>query len=392
MIRAATIALLLGALGVFEGLLFSGCRSEPSRDPEPPSNQPQRLSREAASSLERLLAAPRPSARPLASAVVSEVAALRDTRLTLEPRRTPQNKLAFAGNRLAILGNEELVVRRLPDFRVILRGPLSDARALLALVDGSLLVVARDQTYWLQSGQTKLRKFPHLTFLPGATLLPDLREPPRFWLLNGFGGQLYHYALDAPDAGQLDLLTFFDLSGFEQRGFALLKDGSFIYAAEHGFRRFFSPSHASVLKISGELGDVRVFSARRLDQAWLIEPGGRARLVQLSSSISVLQTLELEPTLYDVEVTDDFIAALRVIEKTDTPRRFELCVYDPRGEKRFSAELPSEPVSGVDEHWVETLTRDKNLAVSQRAGLVAVGGPGFLAVWNAKTGERLEVP
>jgi hypothetical protein len=309
--------------------------------------------------------------------------------LTLEPRRVPQGRLAFAGNRLAILGDHELTVRALPRFEVVLREPLPEARAVLALVDASLLVVTLDQTYRLESGHTKLERFPRLTFLPGSSLLADLREPTRFWLFNRFGGQLLHYGLDSPDAGQLDLMSFADLEGFAQRGFALLKDGSFVYATEDGFRRFFSGGRASALKIAGEPAGVRVFSARRLDQAWLVEPHGRLRLVQLSARPSVLQTIELEPTLYDVDVTDDFSAVVRVIESATAPRRFELSVYDSEWQKRFSAELPTEPISGLDEHWVETLTRDMNLAVSHRAGLVAVGGPSFLSVWNAKTGERL---
>jgi hypothetical protein len=381
-----------GCLSLAISSLVTGCDAlrEILADEGPPLDEPPR--EPAKPKLRPVPPRPSGSASPGSRAVASALIEVRNQRLKLAPRSTPGQKLAFGPALLGQLGERELVVRKLSDFSVVLRRPLPDAHALVELLDGSLLALGRDRNLLLPLGGGKPVELAPLGLSPGLSVLADRREARRLWLLHWFVGSLYRYDQDAVDAGPLGMGAFYPLEDFDRRAFALLKDGSFIYSTRDGLRRFYSPAKKSVLKdpTDGSEG-LRIFSARRSDQIFVVTERGELLLAQLADRLNVLQKLTLPPGIYDIDINDDSIALVRAEEVPDAARRWELVVYDARGERKFSAELPSDPAS-ADEDWMTSVTRNKQVVLSRRKPLVAVGGPTWLGVWNTVSGERVPLP
>jgi hypothetical protein len=136
----------------------------------------------------------------------------------------------------------------------------------------------------------------------------------------------------------------------------------------------------------------RIFSARRIDQAWLASESGELLRVQLEPKFDVVGKLELGPDLYDLDVTDEFIVALVAHELPDRGRRWQLAVYDANGQSKLSADWTGPAAPGEIEDWVPIVTRNQNLAVCRYASLVLVGGPDSLDVRDIKTGQRTHAP
>jgi hypothetical protein len=379
------LALLVSACDLAER--FEWPMSDP---PEPRSDMPR---------LPQLAPQKPAAAPPIANEVLRTVAGLRNTKLDLQPRAAPAQTLAFGAKRLAQLGSDALIVRQLPGLEVIVRRSMGRARAVIELVDGSFFVVDESQSYWLGSAAKKLTVLRRVPLLPGSWLLADRRFPQQLWTAQGVTGSLYAYTLDGSEDGALMLKTFFDLEEYDGRGLGLLKDGSFIYTTAEEFRRFFSiAKKMSLQPPQGLEGPLRFFSARRLDQVWIAEASGKLSLAQLGQNMSVVQSLELEPAPYDLDINDDFIATVheerpaRGERPANLERRWRLTVYDVKGVRRFAADLPGDPASGDGENWVAAVTRNKSVVLSRQGAFVAVGGATWLGVWNATSGEALHVP
>jgi hypothetical protein len=67
-------------------------------------------------------------------------------------------------------------------------------------------------------------------------------------------------------------------------------------------------------------------------------------------------------------------------------RRWSLLVTDFDGQPRFRAALAAASAA-ADDHWLEALVEDKNLAISSFGPLVAVGGSVRVEVWDYATGQ-----
>ncbi len=329
--------------------------------------------------------------RPLSSAAVAAVGKVRDRRVGLPLVAEPSQRLVFTRGRLAILGEHEVVVRRVPSFEIVAKASLSLGYALTELADSSLLVVSGGETLRLEEGKTRFQSLPRVSFFPGAALMGDRSRAQQFWIFEARSASLYRYEPWGEDAGARALPNSAALPDFDNRGFALLKDGAFVYTTASGLRRFFTSAKRTQLSFDGlGAGVTRIFSARRLDQAWLVASDGGLRLVSLTNPVRVLQTLALPSGIYDIQIDDERIVLLR--SEPSSERRWELCVYDVSGERRWCEALPGQAASGSNDDWVARIVQNKNLAVSRYAPFAAVGGPDELRVWNVESGERVSVP
>jgi hypothetical protein len=328
-----------------------------------------------------------------ASAAAGAVAELRRTQLELAPRHTAAERLAFGKGRFAQLTTDALVVRDTTGFGEVVRLQLEGPRRVVELADGGLLGIGASGAVRLERGKKDPLTLGRIPLFPDSLVFGDRRDEARVWVLHSFGSLLYQYSFGGDaGAGGVETLDFLDLEGFDQRAFAALKDGSFLYTAGDKLRRFFHGGKRWDLALP-EGGKVwRLLTTRRIDQVWIAREGGALDLAQISATgVRVVRSVRIEHA-FDVATNDKEIAAVRVQSEPGKPRRWSLAVHEPSGKLRFEAELPPEPPAGAGDSWVQAVTRDKTLALSSYAPLAAVGGPGWVAVWNTKTGKRVLSP
>lgn len=294
----------------------------------------------------------------------------------------------FGKGRLAQLGSESLVVRDTQGFAKIVEAPLDDPRRAVELADGSLLGVGSDAVVRLDRREKSVERHARIPLFAESLVFGDRRDERRVWVLHSFGSLLYQYAIGG-DGGSVTTLEFLDLEGFDQRAFCALKDGSFLYTAGDKLRRFFPGGKRWELTLP-EGGEVwRLLTTRRIDRVWIARSGGKLELSQITrDGVRVVDSIEIADA-FDVASNDREIAVVEVRNPEGKARRWTLVVYEPSGKRRFEADLPPDLSVGAGDSWVAAITRDKTLALSTHAPLVAVGGPSWLSMWNTMTGKRV---
>lgn len=383
---ASTLAALLG---------LAGCDERP-RPPELPSEpeRPPKLDLDAA------LGEPAEAGAFDAAAEAKKlVAELRSAKLDVAPRRVPTQRLAFGKDRLAQLTESELVLRDTKDMKELARLPVTGPRRVVTLADGSVLVAAQADVWHVPKDPKKAERYARVPLFPDSLLLGDRREKRRLWVHHGLDPTLFPYELG--EAGRVETLDLIELREADQKGIALLKDGSYVYTAGAKLERFFPGGKRWSLGLPPGAEIWRVLTTRRLDEIWLARSDGKLVLAQLSdSALTVKKTLEL-PGSFDIATNDTEVALLslesRPADKAAAPdaglpaRAWRLLVLDADGKELFSAELPLD-AAGASEDWVRELTKNRGVALAPSQPLVAVGGPSFLGVWNYRDKSQVLAP
>jgi hypothetical protein len=377
--RARSVALVTLAFA-----LAGACDKKGPPDEPPPPERPPRIQ----SSRPENLALGDAGADADASAAAAAVAELRRTKLELSPRRTPAERIVFARKRFAQLGDDALIVHDVTGFGEIVRVPLKEPRRVVELADGSLLAAGAESVARLDQREKTPQMFGRIPLFAESLMFGDRRDEYRLWVLHAFGSLLYQYAVGG-DAGSVETLEFLDLEGFDQRAFCALKDGSFLYTAGDKLKRFFHGGKRWELTLTEGPEVWRLLTTRRIDQVWLARSDGRFELTQISAEgARLVRFIELKDA-FDVASNDQEIAAVHVRQQPGKSRVWQLVIYDLQGKQRFVRELPPDPKLNASDDWVKLVTRDKTLALSQHAPLVAVGGPSWVSVWNTKTGTQV---
>ena len=360
-------------------VLLGACDQKPDRNPE------QALPRAAASERDLVLADAGDGA-----AINRAVAALREHTLDLPPRDGPAQRIAFGSGRLARLGQDELVVRTTSDFAVVVRVPMRDPRAVVELADGSLLAADGDALYHLEAKAKTAKRYPRVVLFPGSLLLADREEARNIWVLHTLTRSLYHQVLEESPSQLLPFGDAIDLGPMVSGGFVAMKDGSFLHASESELSRVFPKGKKTTFKLQTRGAKVqRLLTTRRIDQAWCVWSNGVMELFQVAPQFRAIRSLPLPSNVFDVASNDRHVALLRWERQADSPRRWSLVVIDENAKKLLSLELPSEPAPGHGSDWVQAVTRDKTLVLSNREPVVAVGGVTSLTVWNIETKQSL---
>jgi hypothetical protein len=369
-------------------LALAGCEE---RAPAPPS-RPSEPERPPARDLDAALAAaPDASGFDASAAAKRVVADMRSERLDVAPRRVPAQRVAFGKERLAQLTDSELVIRGTKDMKEITRLPITQPRRVVTLVDGSVLAAGSSDVWYVPRDPKKAERYSRLPLFPDSLVLGDRRDKKKIWVHHGIDPSLYPYELG--ELGRLDTLDLIPLADADQKGFALLKDGSYVYTAGSVLKRFFpGGKHWSMTLPEG--GEVwRVLTTRRLDEIWLARSDGRLQLVQLAAaSLAVKKTLEL-PGTFDLATNDSEVALLRLETGPSDAgsRSWKLVVLDADGKERMATELPLAGATATED-WVREITKNRSVVLSPSQPLVAVGGPTWLAVWRTRTGEQVLAP
>ena len=382
---------------VLEGLLplcalaTAGCEdTRPSREPSLPPRPAARAwdggtARRADSGAEGADASSGPD-RTLARRALTK---LRSEKLDLSQRRVPPQRLAFGSEYLGLLSDSHLVLRKTKTWKETGRIAIDGARQLIALQDGSLLAIGRDATYHLERRAKAPTRHAHVPLFAESVLYADRRQYSGFGVVHAFDARLYRYDLEETAYGLLRIQQRVDLTGFDGRAFAALNDGSFLYTACPDFHRFFPEGKRMQSAAPAPCGDVwRLLLASRLDQVWTVRNGGIVDLVLIGATFRRLRSLELPGSLFDITANAKYLAAVRLQQIPGQPREWWLTVVGLRGKQHLNVKLPTDPAPPVDD-WLARFTENKNIALSRKAPLVAVGGPTWLGIWNIKSGEAL---
>jgi hypothetical protein len=354
----------------------------------------------AASKNSMQTAAPSKSAaRPVASEVLAFEKALRSRKLSLPPLREHVPQLAFGKGAIGQLTKDALRVFDTGDFQLLADVPLESPRAVVALADGALLAIGAKSVSRWERDKRHPTTLPRPMLLPGTQIYADAQQPDALWMFDNQrrksvaagGATLQLYRL-LPGAEAVPLPEQSIELGTPAGGtFGVTREGVWLYVTPgHGER--LGPGGARLSKLS--LGDAEVptwvLPARRLDQSLWVTENGQVSRVLVSPSYKQLGTAKLDGRVVAVDVGDEgrLLAAVLV---TEAGPRFELALLDQELASRGRVALPMEEPT-ADDDWVKTVTENQQVAVAARAGLVAVGGPRRLTIFDASGKPVFSIP
>jgi hypothetical protein len=243
--------------------------------PRPDRHAPPRQS--VASAMSPIADAGTTAPPPTPSVVVRQ----RETRLEIPARRDDAQRMAFSRRRLAVLGEERLVVWDLANWQLVTSVPVQQPRRLTVMADGAFVVAAGRGTLRLEQHETQPAVLPRLLLLPNSHLWADRRSALTLWVPVGRTLNQYQFPQpDEPPAARLVPVAGHPLRDCDEHGFVGLKDGSFLFTAGGKLTRFFpeGKSMRGPSPVSSE-DTWRLLPARRIDRAWLATVDGHLRLL-----------------------------------------------------------------------------------------------------------------
>ncbi|MEI9948174.1 MAG: hypothetical protein WDO74_04155 [Pseudomonadota bacterium] len=171
---------------------------------------------------------------------------------------------------------------------------------------------------------------------------------------------------------------------------AQLRDGAVVCRSKTGFVREALRGRRSEFVFSpGADAPVRLLPGKRLDEFFSISRAGEVVHLRLGAGLPVLARFRLPAPAYAASANTEALAFVLLSNaETGQPRRWTLLVTDFDGQPRFQSELPAQAPS-ADDHWLETVVEDKNLAISAFEPLVAVGGASRVTVWDYAQAREL---
>ncbi len=358
-------------------LLLVACNSD--RDP------PERPSEEPPRSVQSDAASPPPS--DAASAGVPDDARPTRAKLGLELRRAPTQQLAFGRGRLARIGEGTVFVLAVPEWSPTITVPLEEPRRVVALRDGSLVLVGRARLAALEHDEQSPTFAPAPSVFPGTQLFFDPRGARTFWALQ-LGALLYEYGLEPSDALVAPPLRNVAVEAAVGAGVGQLADGALLFTGDGALAHEYPGGKRRDLALrDAPSAPLRVLPADRIDRAWLVFEGSVAWLVSLGRSVRRVRELDLGRGAFDV-AGGRVLAVLRTEPRDDGGLRWKLATFDTKGARLCEVGI-GEPAAGTfgTAGWLEEETRERHLAVSPDGRWVAVGGPGTLTVHDARTGR-----
>lgn len=310
-------------------------------------------------------------------------------KMKVPPRRTAAPELAFGKGRLGVLTEDSLVVRDAARLSSApLTFPLDHPRALAALADGSLLAAGASRSLRLLPHDEKSLSVPKITLFPESSLFGDRRNPDRVWVLPGSAKTLFGYDAVRGPAPLAVAAEWIDLEDFDERAFTSVRDGSFLYSTANGLLQFYGAGgRKEPLASSLDRGSFRLLPASRPDTVWVVADRSARLFRILGGKLVGLKSLDLRAGVFDAAAEGELLAVLELAQPDDAPWRFELEVFDVRGNAAGHATLPAEESAGED--WVARLVQNRSLALSADLGLVAVGGRAHLDVLSTRDGSSV---
>jgi hypothetical protein len=330
-----------------------------------------------------------PSPAPLPSAVVQTLRSLREQRLEISAPPVPSALLSFGTGRLLQASLDKVTFRDSKQGLVITEASTGTVRAVARGVDGSLFAIGALGGARLEPRATAAKPFPHVTFLPGSELLPDLEDPSHFFIYYPEDPELCWYPFVSKAGSLLAIETSFRLEGC--RGpIAQLRDGAIVCRSATGFVRQAPRGSRAEFSFPAE-GDplVRLLPGQRLDEFFAVSKAGEVLHLRMAVDLMLLARFRLPAPAYAAMANTEALAFVLVHNpQAGQPRSWSLLVTDLEGRARFERDLPA-TAPGADDAWLATVVEDKNLAISAYEPLVAVGGARRVTVWDYAQGREL---
>lgn len=386
----------LGRLPSFALVALVACKGQAPGEPPP-----RGVASAQAASIGSAQAASFPSSppRPVASEVLAFEKALRSRKLSLPALRQHAPQLAFGKGTLGQLTKDALRVFDTSDFQLLAEVPLESPRAVVALADGALLAIGAKVVLRWERDKRRPATLPRPVLLPTAQIYADAQQPDALWVFDD--QRRAGVAAGAPTLQLYRLLPGSEALPLPEQSielgtpaggsFGVTREGVWLYVTSGQGERL-GPSGARLSKLS--LGDAAlptwVLPARRLDQSLWVADSGRVSRVLVSPTYKLLGTTQLSGKAIAADAGDEG-RLLAVVLATDAEPRFELALLDQDLALRGRAALPAdEPTTGDD--WVKVVTANQQVSVAARAGLVAVGGPGRLKIFDASAKAIFSIP
>ena len=383
--RAALVIAWLGTLGA--------CRSESNRSgrqPPPPHSSRSALVPALGSAIaESPAPAPARTTAPLPSAVVQTLRSLREQRLEIAAPVSPSTLLAFGTARLAQASLDKVTFRDSKHGEVVTEASVGPVRGVAAGADGSLFAVGASSVTRLDSRSKQPKMSPHVTFLPGSRLFPDLEEPSHFFVYYPVDEQLYSYPFESEAGPFLAFDSSVRVDGCTEP-MVQLRDNAVVCRTTTGFVRKAPRGSRSEFAFStGAEAPIRLLPGKRLDEFFAVSKAGEVSHLRLTADLRVLARFRVPAPVYAAAANTDVLAFVLV----DSPgagqaRRWTLLVTDFDGRPRLQSELAAK-IPGADDDWLAAVVEDKNLAISGSEPLVAVGGASRVTVWDYAQGREL---
>ena len=332
---------------------------------------------------------PAPVARPLPSAVVQTLRSLREQRLEIVPPTAPSALLAFGTGRLVQAGVDKATFRDSKQGEVITEAMIGAVRAVAHGPDGALFAIGASGSARLEPRAKAAKRFPHVTFLPGSVLLPDLERPDHFFVYYPIDAQLYWYPFEGQLGTGLAIEASFQLEACREP-ITQLRDGALVCSTKAGFLR--QAPRGSRAEFAFPHADdplIRLLPSLRLDEFFAVSRSGEVSHWRLAGNLTQLARFHLPGLPFGAMANTDALAFVLVSKpEPGQARRWSLLVTSLDGKSRFEHELPALAPS-ADEDWVAAVVEDKNLAISAFEPLVAVGGAKRVTVWDYAQGSEL---
>ncbi len=297
--------------------------------------------------------------------------------------------LAFGTGRLLQASLDKVTFRDSQQGQVITEASVGPVRAVAHGSDGSLFAIGASAGARLEPRAKAAKHFPHVTFLPGSLLLPDLEEPNHFFVYYPEDPQLYWYPFESEAGPILPFEGAFHFDGCLQP-LAQLRDGAIVCRTATGFlRQAPRGSRAEFEFPPSDDPPVRLLPGKRLDEFFAVSKAGEVLRLRLTAGLPVVARFRLPAPAYAATANTEALAFVLVKDpQPGQPRRWSLLVTDFAGEPRLESELPALAPSAEDD-WLAAVVEDKNLAISVFEPLVAVGGASRVTVWNYARGQEL---
>jgi len=353
----------------------------------PPPNAPLAPPRVAPETAPPLASGARPS---IAVGEAADAPRLDTRHLEIAPRPVPEQRISLSARRLAWVSDTEVSVYSLPDVVRVVRKPLPSADAGMApkvipLIGGSFFALVSDSVLRISQGASEFRRFPRASLLGMSWVFPDRSDVTRWWALSWRGGTLLRYDVADSSSSQLLPTAEVELQSFDGRAFGALRDGAVVYSSPAGLvRRFVGGRTRSWANAAQAAGVWRVLPGRTEAEAWVVFADGRVQRRSLARWGSPLAEVSLNGTPYSVDASPRGLAVVVVRRGPDDQKQWFVELWSQQGLRTFAAPLPAEAPGGGD--WVARATADRDVAVSARWPLVAVGGAHRLTVFETTSG------
>jgi len=328
---------------------------------------------------------------PKPPAVVQALSALRAHRLEIAAPIVQSELLSFGSRRLVQASLDKATFRDSKEGQIITEASIGAVRAVAHGPDGSLFAIGASGGALLEPRAKAVKRLPHVPFLPGSRLLPDLEGASHFFVYYPEDCQLYFYPFAKASEPLPPIEASFRLDGCLEP-MTQLRDGALVCRTTTGFMRQ-APrgSRAEFAFPNGFSSDdppLRLLPGMRLDEFFSITRLGEVFHLRLAGNLVLLARFRLPAPAYAAAANTEALAFVLVSSpQLEQPRRWSLLVTDLDGRPRMERDLPS-VAPGAEEDWLATVVADKNLAISSFEPLVAVGGPRRVTVWDyAQTRE-----